>query len=274
MRYRIWCVARFTPRFLREAPYRFGFWWLRRKLAKNLPQARVGYRNSLFLRRIEPVLSDLDVTVIAPSSNLKQAHQLFLETKRTLPFLGELNLYSHEGLSSALESINPCERARDPLLPPTHQPTLAEKLVFVSRMLEADKENLVRIPQARQQKWQGHLRDLGWAPISFVTRDALIEIIAHKMNRRGSAQLIHDFLNLKSPSHESPLVDEALIQALFLNRVCYRPPSPRHDALTREMIQAQVKWESWASRSVPDINQNEWQPHLERMRHFADQLGL
>lgn len=126
---------------------------------------KVWPRNSYYFNRVIPLKSDIDLTLffvkklqINQFNKIRKCH---IQLKRLLPIFSELNLYDPE---SNLEFINPFELNRDPLLKENINyqhltPTPAHKIVFLLRMLLADRHNLQKNPKSRMRKWRGHFYD-------------------------------------------------------------------------------------------------------------------
>jgi hypothetical protein len=143
--------------------YWIGHIWF--KISLSQMSVKIWPRNSYYFNRVVPLRSDIDLTLFF-DKNLNQDELLkinrsFSLLKRTLPVFSEVNVYDRgsEGLS-----INPYELKRDQLLEKITCKTStlfspADKIVFIQKMLIADKKNLLKNPSSRIKKWKGHFED-------------------------------------------------------------------------------------------------------------------
>jgi hypothetical protein len=273
MRYWLWRISRWLPRSLQVAPYRLSYGVLRWAFRDS--GLTLSARNSYVSGRLEPFMSDLDLTVIAPKERRQDVLRRISAWRRVLRLLGELNLYSSESLPEALKLMNPVERSRDPLLAPAEKPTLAQQLVFISRMLEADWQGLGRRTEARQRKWRGHFEDLGWRVPPIVTRELVLDRIASCLDRpREAVEVVSRFLERSSPIHDFPENRHPVLQALLFHRVCFLAPAESLTPLEWEIISEQTRWEKWALYAVPSSDSEQVARHVENMDRFASGRSL
>jgi hypothetical protein len=124
-------------------------------------------RNSYVHKNIIPGISDIDFTCLCENSiknkQIDSFIKLFSLIRRTMPILGEVNMYRINSLSLTRQLINPLELKRDPILANilegTH-PTKFEKFVYLLRMLDSDIKHLANIPEKRWRKWNFHFNDV------------------------------------------------------------------------------------------------------------------
>jgi hypothetical protein len=173
------------PRFVASIPYYLALIILKLRLSK-IMGVEVWHRNSFKKGNYVFGLSDLDITILVPKIQYKKHSGEILSIlkshKKFFPFLGETNLYIPELIQVASASLNVFERLRDPILsfklPPQtdHDPQI-EKIVFLLRMLNSDKEKLTNFSYLRQKKWKNHLQELGFETNEKITRKFIIDII-------------------------------------------------------------------------------------------------
>ena len=279
MRLELWKAARFLPQTIQELPYRICYFLLSYAFSNRMTKVTVGFRNSLALSRIEPFLSDLDVTLICDLSERQAAIRLFLRVKSLLPVIGELNIYARESLPRVASQMNHCERARDPLIQQFRSELKlqadhiqAEQTVFLARMLEADWYGLLERPQTRRQKWHGHFKDLGITVPRLIDRDSILSALLVRAGFAISAEIVTSFVDYcqsKESLHLFPHVGHPAIQTLFFHRVCFTVPHT--DLRERDwlVIDAQKKWEAWALHSVPNLDFESLKLHKMNMNQFT-----
>ena len=278
MRLRLWGLFKFFPRFLRELPYRGCYLVVAFAFARRLSDVEIGYRNSLALNRIEPFLSDLDVTTICGSQDRRAASVLFERLKRWLPVLGELNIYDRETMSSVVTQMNAFERERDPKLRSFRDrkgsalQIDAEKIVFAIRMLEADWIGLQSRPSTREKKWKGHFQDLGWARPRELDHASVLEHLLEKADFQDSGDIITsviDSFRSGQPLHLHPQISHPAVQTLLFHRVCFSSPSQDLREKDWAVIEAQKKWEAWALHVVPALDPVSVTNHTFNMLNFS-----
>jgi hypothetical protein len=138
--------------------------------------AGVWTRNTFKLGNYVPFISDIDITIVlkagAAENLLGKIRKFHGGVRYYIPVIGELNLYRHEDLTHIGRFMNHCELQRDPVFEkllaqegyrPLREPNLAEKAVFVLRMLEYDWFRLKYEPEKRQRKWRQHFQAIGFS---------------------------------------------------------------------------------------------------------------
>lgn len=124
-------------------------------------------RNSLKFNNIVFGKSDIDFTILLNRNMYyEKSQRQFLKLKNFFPILGEVNVYSLTDLENLAGFFNFDELARDPMLlasfPLLGAPvTQTTKLVFLLKMMRADKLNLTHHFKMRKKKWDFHFSQLG-----------------------------------------------------------------------------------------------------------------
>lgn len=142
----------------------------------------IWYRNSLKFNNIVFGKSDIDYTIhLLANNDFKKIQAYFKKLKRIFPVMGEINAYADEDLINLEGYFNPYELARDPELTNVH-PNLASaeskeaKIVFLIKMMRADRRNLTTKFNSRKKKWNFHFMQLGLGPLPDSLKEMLFAI--------------------------------------------------------------------------------------------------
>ncbi|WP_417335320.1 hypothetical protein [Halobacteriovorax marinus] len=162
--------------------------------------ARVWIRNSYYLKTLIVGVSDLDISV---QFNKKPSRQIIgkLKTRYKIlrylfPFLGEMNLYIQED-EDLLQIFNRYEMKRDPVLGEKVNEAEEEefqKITFLVRMLESDKENLKNCPEIRQKKWKSHLEELGRERTRYIHLSDIVDFLSSMLKSKEYEKILLSFL--------------------------------------------------------------------------------
>jgi hypothetical protein len=175
-------IDSWLPRPVNAIPYQMAEIDSAAQLQQALGPVKVWSRNSFKLNSFVFGISDLDLTVIGPSSNsFNHLTEILKSLKNKWPFIGETNVYHWEDLKALSVFINWYELNRDPELvasiPKVKIENLeVEKIVFLLRMLQSDA-SLENNPQYRQRKWKQHFSYLDLPHKAFIDRKTLLNTI-------------------------------------------------------------------------------------------------
>ena len=141
-------------------------------------------RNSFRRKRFVFGVSDLDITVVAFKKNVpeqsRQISTILNKHKKQFPFLGETNFYLNELIVPYAPFLNYYELLRDPELASRighvqYENDNVEKVVFLLRMIYADRLKLGKLTFLRQRKWKGHFADLGFIVPKNITVENILK---------------------------------------------------------------------------------------------------
>ncbi len=189
-------------------PYHLSFYSAKFLLQNG--QARIWARNSYALKRLNPGISDIDVTFLfkAPYSNkeIKRKISHFQKWRKYFPLWGELNSYKEDELKVFAPYFNPYERQRDLKLQENlkykfDNPSLENKFVYILRMLKADAHNLKKHPELRKKKWIYHFQQVG-IPYSIQLLEPIISELILPLNLSLNVQIFKDFLTVDENSEQ------------------------------------------------------------------------
>jgi hypothetical protein len=142
-------------------------------------------RNSVFFGNQIFYLSDIDFTILDNRPEKLIGRINFL--KKIFLMIGEVNVYKKAHLPYFMETVNPCELARDPILEKYSKRAVvienSDALVFLLRSYQSDLQNLKRWPWVRVRKWNGHLGFLKQY-FSISPSQQLFDVIEHLSNDR------------------------------------------------------------------------------------------
>lgn len=183
----------------------------------------VWIRNSYYLNSLVVGISDLDISVQymnRPSEvEINKLKTKLRYLKYFFPFLGETNIYvkSDEEL---LRSFNFYEMKRDPYLSTLTEDDKGrckyQKLIFILRMLESDRENLCNFPQYRQKKWKSHFKSIDGPFYQKIGPVEVLDYIASSMP--GDSERYREVLNSFLKSGEYHFSDSREMALLFPHR--------------------------------------------------------
>ncbi|PIK14022.1 hypothetical protein [Halobacteriovorax sp. JY17] len=219
--------------------------------------ANVWVRNSYFLRTLVVGISDLDISIqlLEPPTTLqiKKIKAKYRLLKTFFPFLGEINIYLKRD-EAIFNVFNRLEMNRDPYLREigSDQQIISEyqKLVFILRMFEADRENLYKYPHYRQKKWVSHFHAIGLESIDYVTADDIVNYLSESISKDKRYSLaLNKFL--ESGRYHFSISRESIILfphrwAVWVNVNGGLEEEYQKLALTteeRKIIQEMIKWE-------------------------------
>jgi hypothetical protein len=243
-------VDKFLPRSAARLPYQLCL----EALALTTPvQLSIWCRNSIYDGNFVFGISDLDVTAISSMRLSEDGYKLVFnharQIKKIYPWLGEINLYAQDDLKSISELMNPYELSRDKnlikLTSPLTTPTIAEKCVFILRMLYSDRINLKHSPEFRQKKWKGHFEHLGIHHQGKITTDSIKAVLV-EMTGTNIIPVVDFFLNehyiAERVCHlDTPLEWGYFFPHLFLLSQGF--PIETENQMLKEIAIAQMKWE-------------------------------
>lgn len=142
----------------------------------NLFSLKIFPRNSLILGYFSGTRSDIDLTLLYSSKKFKRAQRISSFLTTFLPMVKEINAYRFEDIRELSINMNSLERLRDPKLCEyigEMKITSEDSIVFLSRMILSDYENLSKDPSRRREKWKHHLKLCGLSLESNPSIDAL-----------------------------------------------------------------------------------------------------
>lgn len=221
-------------------------------------------RNSYLTKAFTPLKSDLDTTAyFLKEPNIKDLNALnacLRHVKYLFPALGETNIWDKDNAIIFTNISNPLELSRDPYLlrnlniAPS-SPSIAEKLVYLLRLEEADLKNLVYHPETRKKKWQLHFEACELNPLDQISLSAInnvvvelglkygIPIIQENLESYQNALLEADPLHLMT--RRSWFKVEHIM--MFPHRFCFLPEENLQRAAKIEKLHAlaiaQLRWE-------------------------------
>jgi hypothetical protein len=153
-----------VPRFWSRLPYDVGLFTAQFLLSSF---GRVWPRNSYAFDNLLLGVSDLDLTLLL-HEELDQARKIQLKRRIYIlrfvfPFIAEINIYTNKLVSSLGKYANPFEISRDPELASflKLESNSFHKVIFLSRMLLSDQQQLRTHFSVRQMKWHRHLISVG-----------------------------------------------------------------------------------------------------------------
>lgn len=129
--------------------------------------SEIWYRNSLKFNNIVFGKSDIDFTILLRSdAYYKKTQSQFRFLKKIFPILGEVNTYAPADLENLQGFFNYFELERDPELRDrfpklSGAKNTASALVFILKMMRADKKNLAQSFSSRKKKWIFHFKQIG-----------------------------------------------------------------------------------------------------------------
>jgi len=123
------------------------------------------YRNSLYFDNLSSYRSDIDLTLLAENdTQLVVAIERLRILKTLIPIIGESNCYLQTDLNKLAPIANSFEISRDPILFSRLNTQLSksneEKIVFISRMLLANKHSYLK-DQFNSNKWSWYFTHIG-----------------------------------------------------------------------------------------------------------------
>lgn len=170
---------------------------------------KIWSRNSYKFKKLEPGISDIDFTLLVEN---KEEVPAIVSKKRSLqkliPIIGEMNIYDKKDLYFISKVINHFEKLRDPnlanLLPHSNESQI-DKLIFLTRMLESDIQNLNERPKQRLNKWNYHFKHLA------------IPKVEDELSIRSISKLIDDYSDSRYKASElfEKIVDEKSFDTIY-----------------------------------------------------------
>ena len=177
------------PNILRTLPYHLAIYTLKKRINK-LDGVRVWHRNSVKKGNFVFGVSDLDITIFTSREkyfyHASSIEKILKSQKFFFPFLGEVNFYLDSLILSISPSLNFYERMRDPELSEQlqdikYQNLNVDKIVFLLRMIYADKEKLGRVSFIRQKKWKAHFQEMAFETPPKITTAYIVRILIETM---------------------------------------------------------------------------------------------
>lgn len=258
------------------------------KMAQNRLEkhgCEIGFRNSFVFGGLIPGLSDLDLTAsFEACPTAKQIQELcssFRSLRLFFPRFGEINLYSRRDREWIKRFGNPYELDRCPNLGRGEildEATSSQKLVFVCRMLEADRNNLIDRFSWRKKKWSRHFKRLGFSFEKVNCLESLLNRLDNELFGQFDSIAIKKFLT--NYLYENGAEPEQQIQSgkhlrefaiLYPHRWIRVKPDFNADVAAvfsisgaKELIWEQLRWEIMGLFSQYRFLEIEWmEKHLE-----------
>jgi hypothetical protein len=281
-------VDHLLPRKIASVPYQLALETLGSAMA-SIPGVEVWARNSYRKGNFVFSLSDLDVTVFFNGQFSKESMDktlVILERhKKVFPFLGESNFYIKNQVELFLPMANFYEVNRDPVLTQhlNFQKNYLELegAAFLLRHLYADRYNLLRYPEARQKKWQAHLREVGHSNEGRVEFQHVVQILRRELNIGSGLD------SALEPLKQSYLNDEIIFHTpmpkhwkfLFPHKHLWREESLNDLVAVRgtplgEICLRQIEWEVWGLMTqVPYLEKMSLVQHMTSLIRVAEHLN-
>jgi hypothetical protein len=267
------------PRWLAKTPYLLALWIIRGVLALGLG-LKVWNRNSTKTNSLVFGVSDLDLTILGNAgTSLRFLRDILTAFKKCFIFLGETNYYDQNDLFFILRRMNFYELRRDPCLEAysrqEKKPSVAEKFVFIQRMLFSDANSLRLTPELRQAKWRQHLREVGFLTEGqFITVKIVVDILKDLAGNDSRINLSLDlwttqFFKKDFDFYRAPLGEGYWILAPHLH-LWFEDGDERElilnlTAFEKEIIKLQINWEFWGLYTQRLHSQKNVHFHLERL---------
>jgi len=263
--------------------------FLRLYLRKIAP--KIWPRNSYILNRLVFLKSDIDLTLFFAKkldvNDLLKIQSAFFILNKSMPLFSEFNVYDQ---STNFKYLNSCEKQRDILLQiPARPNTIAQKVVFILRMIWGDKANLTSCPNKRVKKWQGHFTDLNLGEIKSINIENIL--LSFK------EQLPENFSNFYLKLVKLKITDINSINRFYLENVSqlknFILSSPAKwigasiannhlaqdlediksfTSFEKEIIKEHIYWEFWGLETQRHLNFDDLnvRPHKENLQRVLD----
>jgi len=248
-------------------------------------------RNSYALNRLVFLKSDIDLTLYFEKkldhNDLLKIRSAFFILNKSIPLFSEFNIYDQ---SSNFKFLNSCEKQRDILLKVQERPnSVAQRIVFILRMIWGDKTNLTSCPAKRVKKWQGHFDDLNLGEIKPVNIENILQPFKEQLpekffnfylkllqlkitdinsiNRfyQENTNQLKNFI-LSSPAQwiGASIANNQLIQELEQIKT--------FTSLEKEIIKEHIYWEFWGLETQRHLNfdDSSVQPHKENLQRVLE----
>lgn len=262
---------------------------------RNIPQAKIWFRNSFIKNNLVFGISDLDIGIMIPTFDLvtiKKIKSNLAGLRIIFPFIGENNFYIENQIHALGPSLNVFEKHRDPVIntlitDPVNIDFNVEKIVFLLRMLYADKANLQNNPEYRQKKWKSHFNDLNLPFSNRIDKELIINTILYLIDfSDASCDLKEalDFIFLKELNMEKIYTIEKPKAWKFLFPHIYFWNDDKESenleflkstTILKKIFLRQVDWEIWGLGSqLPYIMDYEYgiKDHVSRLRKVVNYL--
>jgi hypothetical protein len=252
------------PNFVSKIPFSMSYFFVRilfRDYFKS--DASLGVRNSYARNYFEPLYSDIDLSVLT-SRKQKNVVVTFLNSlqkqRRWNLALGEVNIYFQEDIDLLIKYCNYFEMQRDPLLLAhtkfVRYPTVAEKIIFLSKMLEADNKALEMRPETRTRKWAHHFELVFGFPLkkrSLSKNDLMTELARYlQLPSTAWSESLQYYLTrrdqLPTLTHaelENLLKENPWWWSCYANKFCFLKLNCELSPLQWRCLVATLQWELW-----------------------------
>lgn len=281
---------RILPRFLTKIPYDLAAFIINLRI-RRISNSKVWYRNSYVTGNYVFGVSDLDISIMMDRLNPDQIIKITSELKklkRVFPFVGEINFFIRDHVVDLSPSLNLYEKKRDPIInslmmdyAPFGQDV--EKAVFLLRMLEADKKNLLEIPLARQKKWRNHFQELNLSFPRFIDKNFIIKTIMALIAPESNDKEINEAINfLFCPLSEDEHVlfenKPAFWKFLYPNRHFWSDDLSSENlnmvknSSLRWICLRQIDWEIWGLNTQLALNMHSddnIKDHIKKLHKVA-----
>jgi hypothetical protein len=275
------------PRSLAIIPYRYCYHQLMQS-AQVLPgECEVWVRNSVKQGNYVFGLSDLDLSLCSYASSRQDfvpVLRMLRDQKILFPFLGETNFYHPAWMMELKASANYYEIRRDPILFEKIRPIQndIDGIVFLLRMLFADRTNLIGRPQIRSRKWLKHFEDLQLAPPLKINFDNICVSIAELAERPEVFEALQMLRGeLKEPEMFF-MPKKKFWKYLYPHKYLWfetdevDDPAEILGSKLADICLRQIDWEVWGLMTqlpyIDDLNLG-FKIHLERLGKVADSIG-
>lgn len=282
------------PRSIVRVPYSFVASIIKFQISR-IPNSKVWFRNSFIKGNLVFGVSDLDISVMVDSFNRDQLTKIDNELKKIkqfFPFVGEVNFLIRDHIEGLSASLNLYEKKRDPALDSLLDDTAPvgddiEKAVFLLRMLDADKKNLLEIPFLRQKKWRSHFHDLNLDAPDFIDKEVIIKKIINLIDPHSKIEGLNEAISFLF----SPLGPEENIFTVAkptLWKFIYPHKYFWADNLESENLEQvansslkwvclrQIDWEIWGLNTqlaTGEHSRDNIQRHVNRLHRVASALS-
>jgi hypothetical protein len=286
--------------------YKTIFFIIKQVLEKSLPfHIQCWYRHSLRFNAINPLLSDIDLTITLQDCDyIPQNWQLIQERlkllKKVFPILGETNIYNIAHLKQFSSFANTYEVKRDPdLLEKFHiasfsQDTLSQSIIFLIRGLSSDYERVEKYPIYRIKKWNIFYNILDLNSSFSKNNPVSVAKIIHQIQHLLPNQVTFDATEFKQivqlGSNLAKFGMTKCIRIYFPHLWPYATANGQYrEDFHEEVIKyqkdntseqaitlAQLNWEFWGViTQIPNsMIINDVVFHLEQIKTISDQLNV
>lgn len=236
--------------------------------------ADIWTRNSYNFEAHIPLLSDLDLTLLADST---EAARKLLEKKKMYLLVGEINFYHSAIREHVIKLGNSFEIARDPILVSklnlSLRKTEAERIAFIMRQVYSDQKWLQTFPKVRTKKWAYLFLILGEKPLSIPSNEKILSIVPQAEVRKDAMKMLslgvigNDIYDHSENASWKYLFPQCHLWYLKPEKdLAYLATL---NTFQKEILKEQVKWEFWGIGC-----HYYWLPKEVALKHLRNMMRL